>query len=338
MSVDLLQPPTHLPPSTAVRVSQQAPRFLQSHSSTYLPYPLSLLTTSETQETWQTYENLLLSCLRTGDDRSAHICLERLTQRFGEKNERVLALRGLYEEATAESEEALEGVLRGYEALLQEDPTNMPIRKRRIALLRSMGRPADATVALVGLVDTSPTDAEAWSELADLYLTQSAYTQAVYCLEEVLLITPNAWNMHARLGEVIYISALSTTSSTSTAANDGATMKALAESMRRFCRSIELCANYLRGYYGLKLTTTRLLSLLPTTASKPPPAPSDPVVGDLAPPSLASVQRLNELATAKLAEIVRRSAAGERSWTGYETAEVIAARELLDRDTKGVER
>lgn len=29
--------------------------------------------------------------------------------------------------------------------------------------------------------------------------------------------------------------------------------KYLSESLRRFCRSIELCDNYLRGYYGLKL-------------------------------------------------------------------------------------
>lgn len=29
--------------------------------------------------------------------------------------------------------------------------------------------------------------------------------------------------------------------------------KILAESIRRFCRSIELCDGYLRGYYGLKM-------------------------------------------------------------------------------------
>ena len=35
--------------------------------------------------------------------------------------------------------------------------------------------------------------------------------------------------------------------------NESNTAKILAESMRRFCRSIELCDDYLRGYYGLKL-------------------------------------------------------------------------------------
>jgi ER membrane protein complex subunit 2 len=39
------------------------------------------------------------------------------------------------------------------------------------------------------------------------------------------------------------------------AANDSNSDKYLAESFRRFCRSIELCDDYLRGYYGLKLVS-----------------------------------------------------------------------------------
>lgn len=67
--------------------------------------------------------------------------------------------------------------------------------KRRIAVLRSLGRTTSAIDALVGLLDASPTDIEAWSELADLYLSQGLFTQAEYCLEEVLLVAPNAWNV-----------------------------------------------------------------------------------------------------------------------------------------------
>ena len=67
--------------------------------------------------------------------------------------------------------------------------------KRRIALLRTLGRTNDAIDALVELLDASPTDIEAWSELADLYLSQGLFPQAEYCLEEVLLVAPNAWNV-----------------------------------------------------------------------------------------------------------------------------------------------
>ena len=72
-------------------------------------------------------------------------------------------------------------------------------------------------------------------------------------------------------------------------------------------------------------------------SSKVKDAPSD-ATGDLAPPSLSQVQKLNELATGKLAEIVRRSSAGEAGWDGYDQAEVIAARELLNRDTTSIQR
>jgi len=58
-----------------------------------------------------------------------------------------------------------------------------------------MGRIPEAASALLQLLDFSPTDPEAWSELADIYLTQGMYPQAIFALEEVLLMAPNAWNV-----------------------------------------------------------------------------------------------------------------------------------------------
>ena len=127
MSTELLQPPAFLSHNEILRVSQRAPQFLRSQtkSALSLPYPLSLLTASESQEKWQAYENLLLSCLSTGDDESANLCIEELTKRFGETNERVQALRGLYEEATAEDDKARANLLVKYEEVIKETPTNM---------------------------------------------------------------------------------------------------------------------------------------------------------------------------------------------------------------------
>ena len=53
----------------------------------------------------------------------------------------------------------------------------------------------DAISALVEFLEAVPTDAEAWCELADLYHSQGMSSQAIFCLEESLLITPNAWNV-----------------------------------------------------------------------------------------------------------------------------------------------
>ena len=130
--------------------------------------------------------------------------------------------------------------------------------KRRIALLRSIGKPVEAINALIKLLESSPTDAEAWAELSDLYVLLGVYKKALFALEEVLLVTPFAWNVsasvcsniqllilkiHARLGEILYMVALI----------DSDEVKLLQDSIARFCRSIELCDDYLRGYYGLKL-------------------------------------------------------------------------------------
>lgn len=58
-----------------------------------------------------------------------------------------------------------------------------------------MGRTSDAASSLVQFLSFSPTDGEGWAELADLYLTQGMYQQAIYALEEVLVMAPNAWNV-----------------------------------------------------------------------------------------------------------------------------------------------
>ena len=250
MSTSLLLPPTNSSPETSLTLSQRAKSFFSSQSSwlSSVPYPLSLFINTESQEKWQIYENIFLACLRTGDNEAAYLCLEELTDRFGKGNDRIVALQGLYQEGTAKDNKDLVEVMESYNEILKSDPTIFSIRKRRAALLRSIGRPEEAIKAISNILDSSPTDAEAWAELGDLYLTQGAYEQAVFCLEEVMLIMPNAWNMQAKLGEVLYLSAART---------DGAAdqLKLLSESMRRFCRSIELCDDYLRGYYGLKLVS-----------------------------------------------------------------------------------
>jgi hypothetical protein len=126
MAPSLLQPPSHLGPADALQLSQQAPFVLQNSPSTVSSSPLAaLLSRSETTDMWIKYENLLLSCLRTGDERAAHQCLERLVARFGNDNERVMALKGLVQEADAQNNADLEKVLREYDQILGDNNTNI---------------------------------------------------------------------------------------------------------------------------------------------------------------------------------------------------------------------
>ena len=141
--------------------------------------------------------------------------------------------------------------------------------------------------------------------------------------------------MQARLGEVLYITAN---------AEPASADRYLSESIRRFSRSIELCDDYLRGYYGLKLvrslpsslhswshtniaqSTSKLMSAYPKSNKQKNDA-------DLPIQDMKTIQGLNQLATAKLHEIVRHGIARDAGWEGYDSAELIAAQALLDLDT-----
>jgi hypothetical protein len=105
----------------------------------------------------------------------------------------------------------------------------------------------------------------------------------------------------------------------------------LSSALKHFSRALELNESYLRGFYGLKLVSKTLIPFLTNSDhgnSK----------DETSPPKLATVQKLEQLATSKLGEIIRNYSAGNKGWTGYDEAEVIAARELLDRDAAGVQR
>lgn len=112
-------------PSRTLHLSQKSPSVLANAAPGSQSFPFSLLGQSETSATWADYEDLFQACLTAGDDKSAYICLEKLTQRFGTSNTRVMGLRGLYQEAIANGPADLESVLQSYEMTLEEDPMNV---------------------------------------------------------------------------------------------------------------------------------------------------------------------------------------------------------------------
>lgn len=118
---------------------------------------------------------------------------------------------------------------------------------------------------------------------------------------------------------------------TASGADDNVSRKYLAESLKRFCRSVELCDDYLRGYYGLKMVTSKLLNESSKFSKQ---TDSD----DFSFPSEAIIERLAEKATQKLSEIVRRGTSNEKGWTGYDETEINAAEELLSEESFGFVR
>ena len=130
MSVTTFSSPRRQSNSEALSLSQQVAQYLRNSpsSNTLIPIPIPFVSNAESTESWATYERLLVSCLRTGDDRAAHQCLEKLIDRFGATNERVMGLRGLYQEAVADDQSALEKILAEYNDVLAEDPANTVCR------------------------------------------------------------------------------------------------------------------------------------------------------------------------------------------------------------------
>ena len=136
-----LSSPFWLANSEALRLSQQAEQYLQKcapKEAWTIPTLFSIY--PESTETWLVYEKLLLSCLRTGDDKAAHVCLETLVDRFGTSNERVMGLRGLYQEAIAKDTYALERILKEYNEILLEDPVNTVCLPRQNCASRTNAR------------------------------------------------------------------------------------------------------------------------------------------------------------------------------------------------------
>ncbi|KAL4911639.1 hypothetical protein BDW74DRAFT_143353 [Aspergillus multicolor] len=296
---------------TALHRSQQAPTILgQRPAGRSSEGGRPALLDQKTQNEFDSLEKLFFSCIQSADDKCALSCLERLGRRFGSSDERVTALRSLYDEAVAEGQSSLEQCLRKYDNILSQNPMNLPILKRRIALLRSMSRYTDAISSLVQLLEATPTDAEAWCELAELYQSQGMSLQAIFSLEEALLIVPYAWNVHARLGEVLYVYATSL-------GNDGV-YKPLQSSIRHFCRSVEICNDYLRGFYGLALATSHTVV----------GGASETICGY---DSLEqqSFKRLHALAMEKLARILTTQCSLEPHLRDYEDNELAAVKELL---------
>lgn len=138
------------------------------------------------------------------------------------------------------------------------------------------------------------------------------------------------------MGEVLFIAA--------TSGNENSEGKTLVEAIRRFCRSIELCDDYIRGFYGLKMVHQASYDISQYLTCM---QASDQLLADLSSDgkgrtlvastdnaelpflSMATIRQLNEKSTSKLAELIRRT-----SGDAHYAAEITAAKELLDRSTQ----
>jgi tetratricopeptide (TPR) repeat protein len=231
------------------------------------------------EEGWAFLEQLALAAIDVGRLDVAERCLGLLAERFPD-SPRVGCLTGIYMEATQSPEVAL-GY---YQDILNEDSANAALWKRKISVLRRMGKIDKAVEELSQFLDTFYTDVEGWLELADLYSTCNQYTYALQSLSHVLLLAPQNPFYVLQAAETAY-----------TAADIPLSLKMFltAVDMTDVDDSVALADSTpegitVRAWYGVKLCTRRLLKE-PRLSTSPSQTP--------APKNLALI---DELATERL--------------------------------------
>jgi len=192
---------------------------------------------------WDVLEQVAMAAMDAGDLTKAQKYVTQLIDKFGKNTTRVLRLSALLLEATEKYEEATHI----YDSILHKDPTDTVAMKRKIAIAKKT-QPSSHVIELLNkYLTVFMADAEAWGELADIYLGLQSYSNACFCFEELILAFPQNYHYYVKYAEIKYTMG-------------GASN--LVEALKYYSLSLELSKeNNLRAYYGLILTVHALKSV-----------------------------------------------------------------------------
>nr|KJB44994.1 hypothetical protein B456_007G284100 [Gossypium raimondii] len=93
---------------------------------------------------------------------------------------------------------------KAYSSLLEDNPLDQVIHKRRVAMAKAQGNISVAIEWLNKYLEIFMADHDAWRELADIYLSLQMYKQAAFCYEELLLSHPTVPLYHLTYADVLY--------------------------------------------------------------------------------------------------------------------------------------
>ncbi|XP_071451020.1 ER membrane protein complex subunit 2-A-like isoform X2 [Hetaerina americana] len=179
------------------------------------------------------YEQVCLAALDTNRMDVADQCLLALKKEFS-GSLRVRKLQAMKLEAMERYDEALEIL----DNIIRRDETNAAPRKRRVAILKARGRISEAIKELTEYLKKFMSDQEAWQELSELYLMETDFARAAFCMEELLLQNPHNHLVHQRYAEIRYT-------------QGGYENMEIARA--HYCQAIKLNPNNIRALYGLFL-------------------------------------------------------------------------------------
>lgn len=150
-------------------------------------------------EVWTVYEQVAIAAMDTQCLDVAKMCIEMLLSKFP-NSIRVGRLEGMWFESKNHWQQAD----KIYSGLLEEQPLDPIVHKRRVAIAKGQGNLSGAVEALKQYIEIFMADHEAWRELAELYISLQKYNQAAFCYEELLMMQTSNALWHLQYAEVQY--------------------------------------------------------------------------------------------------------------------------------------
>ncbi|CAN1245515.1 ER membrane protein complex subunit 2-A [Linum grandiflorum] len=170
-------------------------------SDKVLKYGLSILNDSRKRSSlgpdeWTLYEQVAIAAMDCHALDVSKDCITVLQKKFpGSK--RVGRLEGMLLEAKGSWEDAEQA----YSSLLEDNPLDQVIHKRRIAVAKAQGNTSVAIDLLNKYLEIFMADHDAWRELAEIYISLQI-KQAAFCYEELILSQPTVPLHHLAYADV----------------------------------------------------------------------------------------------------------------------------------------
>ncbi|XP_035919706.1 ER membrane protein complex subunit 2-like [Anopheles stephensi] len=178
-------------------------------------------------------EQVIIAALDCNRIETAEHCVSILSAEFP-GSLRIQKYRSMLLEALERYDDALDEL----EQIIRKDETNAAPRKRKVAILKTQGRTAEAIKELCDYMKVFMSDQEGWHELCNLYLAEGEYAKAAFCMEELLLHNPHSHLIHQRLADIRYTMG---------------GIENIEMAKTHYCKAVKLNVNNLRALYGLFL-------------------------------------------------------------------------------------
>ena len=192
-------------------------------------------------ELWVLYEQVCIAAFDCNRMDLAISCLQALDKQFPTGN-RILKLKAMRKEALQQYGDAE----RIYCVMLEDDPANLQVRKRVIAMKKAQNQIDETIEALNSYLKEFMGDQEAWMELCELYIQHQEYPKAAFCMEELILSHPHNHLYHQRYAEIHFTIG---------------TADSMEKAKKYFAQALKLDPNNVRALYGLFLSTSKSLNV-----------------------------------------------------------------------------